>query len=501
MKDLTTSIGKTILARVSGIKLDQKLKTALNKGVVGGVVLFQDNVQSQEQLFNLIQDIYKNSHHYPIIACDQEGGAVDRFFEVLTPIPSAMSLSAACDPEAFAKVIDVVLSELCQIGINCILAPVLDVVTSILNPIIGTRAYSDDPDTVCHYAGKYLEIARKYNILTVVKHFPGHGSTVEDSHLDLAVNPHNIGELLKTDLYPYTKLASLADGIMMAHVWTVAIDPQKKPASISKAVYDYLLYKLNFNGIIFTDDMAMGAIKQNYGINEACFEAFKAGANYLMLCDDIDTVCAVNSYLNIKIAFSQELIEMLDKSLTKIETCFKPNRQSAFSLINSNTLQKHYQINLDSAKSGLCLVKGELVDLQSIDFLYIPTHHRYNFNLDDMVKQFKTYSFKTEFYKCDLNNSTLKKLTRLSSNQNILLVLYRPILNQNQLKLVNNIQDLCKNLYIIVVDVPFGIEKFTGANMVLCCLDPSRLAMQALAEVLVKQELIHGKLPLMLSLH
>ncbi len=496
MKDYRKIIGQTVLVRIPGYTLPKNIRKAFEVGHIGGVVLFSDNVYSQNQLFNLISDIYSASYHYPLIACDQEGGAVDRFCKIITPIPSAMSLAATNDTELFTKVIKSSLSQLKQLGINCILAPVLDVVNSIINPIIATRAYSDDVSTIIKFAQIYLEIADELGILAVTKHFPGHGSTVEDSHLDLAINPNNINLLKNIDLKPYNDLVGLIKSVMMAHVYTPSIEPYKIPASLAQNAYNYLFNTLNFKGLVFTDDMAMLAIKKYYGLNEATLKAFLAGADYLMLCDDFALVSNTIDYLNENISQDKNLQLRLEQTVNKIKlyNINKPDLKR--NLIDSNTLNNDFKQNLEAAKAGLCLISGHLPDLNTIDYIFHPKHFRYDFDLPLAIKNHKTYQFKSKPYNYKPTLAVISNLAKLSKDKNIILVLYRPVINTTQFDLLKLLESNSQNIYLIIIDLPYGIKNLTNVKMILACLDPGSLGLEALASSLVYKQNPTGKLPL-----
>ncbi len=253
----------------------------LLKNNLGGVIFFSQNIKTKLQFKNLISDIKKESFSQLFFSIDQEGGRVERTENIHG---GKKYLSAQY---AYEKGLDFlqnqtheIASELKNYGINMNFAPVLDVNTNKNNPIINERAFSDKPEEVIKAAKIVVDEYEKYNIITVGKHFPGHGDASKDSHKTLPVIDLSYEEMIKTHIRPFKELIkSGLPAIMAAHVLYPHLSDDNLPASLSKKIiFDLLRKKLSFSGIIMTDDMEMNGVK-GFSKIDACTLAINAGVD------------------------------------------------------------------------------------------------------------------------------------------------------------------------------------------------------------------------------
>lgn len=224
-----------------------------------------------------------------LVAADNEWGLAQRI-EGSTLFPKAMALGATGDT-ALARAMGYVTGvETRAIGIHMGYAPVADVNNNPLNPIISVRSFGEDPDLVYRMAHAWSHGARRAGMLTTAKHFPGHGDTSVDSHIDLPVVGVSMERLERMELAPFRALVESGgiDAIMTAHLWVSAFDPDETvPASLSVNITrQYLREELGFEGLIVTDALRMGAVVQHYGVEEAAVMAVRAGADLLLLPAD-----------------------------------------------------------------------------------------------------------------------------------------------------------------------------------------------------------------------
>ncbi len=258
---------------------------------VGGIILFGRNIQNPKQVGQLNNDLQKlalsSSPRIPLfISVDQEGGKVARITRGVTQFPGNMALGATRDPLLAYEAGKWMGTELRAMGINLNLAPSLDVNNNPQNPIIGVRSFGDDPKLVAEMGTSMIRGFHDGNVLTAVKHFPGHGDTKLDTHIDLPQVPHSRERLEKVELVPFREaVKSDADMVMTTHITFPAIDPTPGlPATLSKKVLTGLLRKeLGFDGVIVTDDMEMGAIAENFGTSVAAVRAIQAGADVILV--------------------------------------------------------------------------------------------------------------------------------------------------------------------------------------------------------------------------
>lgn len=253
---------------------------ALKSGL-GGVIFFTRNIVEKENFKNAVQIIKDHAlKNYPLfLSIDQEGGRVERTLNLYGGTHYLSAREAAKKGEAFVKQqTEWISQELKYFGLNMNFAPVLDVDTNPDNPIIAERSYSSNPDDVTKFGKIALETYCNNKIIPVAKHFPGHGDTATDSHLDLPELDMSLEELEKIHIKPFKELINLIPVIMIAHIHYRAFDSKKIPASVSKNVIKYLRNNLGYNGLIVSDDMVMGGIRR-FTPFEACKQAIEAGVN------------------------------------------------------------------------------------------------------------------------------------------------------------------------------------------------------------------------------
>lgn len=288
INDLTLEekVGQMLMFAFHGCDYSDQLEEQIKDLNVGGVILFaknidSDNLEVTKKLNKQIQERAK----YPIfIGIDQEGGMVRRVMKNITPLPGAMTLSAT--GENIEEICFYEGCELKELGFNMNFAPVCDVNNNPLNPVINSRSYSDDPKVVGEYVRQAVRGYRKANIISTLKHFPGHGDTNVDSHLSLPTVNKDLETLEKLELLPFKEAISHneCDGIMAAHILYSKVD-DKFPATLSKKVIkDLLRDKIGYDGFICTDSLTMGAIKENYTYEEILLNSVNAGIDVLMFC-------------------------------------------------------------------------------------------------------------------------------------------------------------------------------------------------------------------------
>jgi beta-N-acetylhexosaminidase len=300
--------GQVMMIGFDGTTLTPELRAAVTDLHVGGVVIFERNVDSPEGLARLISDLQAlasaNGDPPLLIAIDQEGGRVARLKEAsgFTEFPSAMAVAATGNPENARRVARAVARELKAVGINVDLAPDLDVNNNPDNPVIGIRSFGSDPASVAIFGAAFAEGLQAEGVMAVGKHFPGHGDTTVDSHVALPSVPHERARLESTELVPFRaamacslqRPSGLADdswgghaipGIMAAHITFSAIDPTPGlPATLSPRVLTGLLRdEMAYEGLIFTDALDMGALAQGgCALEAAAATALAAGADVLL---------------------------------------------------------------------------------------------------------------------------------------------------------------------------------------------------------------------------
>lgn len=288
------------------LSADEALLQALRTRKPGGVVLFAQNLSSVPQTAALIRQLQAESAIPLFVGVDEEGGLVSRLSAAkglgAVTMPSAFTIGLTGEESLAYESAVAIARQLSVLGFNLDFAPVADVHTNPNNPVIGRRAYGTTPELVSRMIASAIEGFREEGILPVAKHFPGHGDTQTDSHLGLAVVPHNRTRMDEVELAPFrTAISADIPMIMTAHVNTPGISERDLPATLNPDILtDLLRNELGYDGLILTDAMEMGAITEHYGEAESIVMAVEAGADMLLVPVSLDRACeallnAVNS--------------------------------------------------------------------------------------------------------------------------------------------------------------------------------------------------------------
>lgn len=282
---LEEKIGQMIIIGLDTKITDELLEKIINKYKVGGVLLYKKNYKDYEEMVSLVNKIKEinRKNKIPIfISIDQEGGRVNRMPNEFKNLPVASKLAEKSKEEDFVKMSGEITGEMLnKLGIDMDFAPVLDIKRFKDDHAIGDRAYSENVEKVSKYGIEYMKALQKNNIISVVKHFPGHGATKEDSHFKLPKIKKELKKLEEEDIKPFKEaIKNKVDGILIGHL-KISKLTLNLPASMSRRfITKYLRKKYRFNGLVISDDVRMKAIRLRYGKNNAVKKAFLA-------CNDI----------------------------------------------------------------------------------------------------------------------------------------------------------------------------------------------------------------------
>jgi len=320
---LDEKIGQLFIIGFQGTAPDDALNGLIIQKHIGGVILFKRNINSPEKLVSLnnsIKEINLNSNKVPLfISVDEEGGRISRMPEQITKLPSAESIGKINNSDLSYDAGSLLAMQTKAFGFNMDFAPVLDIRSNLKNTVIGDRAFGTDPETVLFNGVRVMKGIRDGGIIPVVKHFPGHGDTIADSHTELPVVNFDIGRLESFEWKPFQDaIDNQVDAVMIAHILVTKIDPEN-PASLSKIlIKDILRDRMGFDGVVITDDMTMGAIVNNYSIGDAAVKSLLSCCDIIMVCHGHEKQLeAINA---VKAAVSEGLIseERLDESVYRI---------------------------------------------------------------------------------------------------------------------------------------------------------------------------------------
>jgi beta-N-acetylhexosaminidase len=292
---LEQKVGQMLLAGVDGKQVDAAAKRMIKNDHPGGIILFKDNLagglRATVELINGLKQANAGNPAPLFLSVDQEGGRVSRLPKEFQPMLSAAAAGKTGNTKLAQQMGALIGRQLQLLGFNMNFAPVLDVNSNPKNPVIGDRSFGASPGSVARMGVAAMNGMSL--VIPVVKHFPGHGDTAVDSHLDLPVVRKTAGQLEKFEWVPFKAAIEdkfqPAQAVMVAHILFPKIDPDV-PASLSKVIIqDHLRGKLGFQGVVITDDLTMGAIAKNYGMADAAVRSVEAGSDILLVAHGYDT--------------------------------------------------------------------------------------------------------------------------------------------------------------------------------------------------------------------
>lgn len=362
-------IGQMFMVGFEGTTIPSNLRQTVRNNHFGNFIYFGANVADDTLVSALsqgLQDILLDEIGLPgFISMDQEGGMVVRFASEATHFIGNMGLVATGEATNAYQVGLRAGEELRHYGVNMNLAPSLDVNNNPNNPIIGIRSYADKPEIVSSYGLQMINGLKKSEVISVAKHFPGHGDTTVDSHYGLPLISHDLERLYEIELAPFiAAINNGVDAIMSAHIIFSAFD-NEYPATLSNRVITGLLREeLGFKGIIMTDEMRMNAIRNNFTAAEAAIMAINAGVDILLYAESTST--SVEAYNGVLAAYQNGIIteDRIDASVRRIIekklknnlfTDYEPRRN-----LGQEDFANNYTFNKDLVRASITLAKGDV---------------------------------------------------------------------------------------------------------------------------------------------
>ncbi len=317
-------IGQLLLAGFDGVQLPVELKALAKEFGLGGVTLFARNIVEPEQVADLCRESSLLMSDIPAwVSVDQEGGRVARLKSPFTEWPPMATLGRSGDDNLAEQFARALATELRAVGVTLDFAPVLDIHTNPKNPVIGDRALAENAKDVARLGSVIVRTLQAEGIAACGKHFPGHGDTSTDSHLELPLVEHPIERLREVEFVPFR--AAIAAGvatIMTAHVFMPALD-EARPATLSRRIVHGLLREeLGYDGVILSDDLEMKALANDYSVPESAVLAIEAG------CDGV-LICSGNH--DVKAAALEALVHAVEDNrlpMTRVDDCLKRQRRA-----------------------------------------------------------------------------------------------------------------------------------------------------------------------------
>lgn len=354
IKSLKHKIGQKMIIGFVGTEISSDLRKISQEWGIGGYILFRRNLVDLKQTYHLIQDLKncvsqnQNDHLGPFIAVDEEGGKVCRVplpFSRMPPMAHLGLAYAQTGETRLANQVGRVLGkELLALGFNLNFAPVVDVNSNPLNPIIASRALSDQSEVVAILAEQLINGMKDEGVIPCVKHFPGHGDTLEDSHHAIAYCQHSAQVLQEIELRPYRHLLKhhCIDLLMSAHVKYPAIDPNY-PATLSrKWMKEILRGEMGYEGVVVSDDLEMKGIETLFDRKQVAELGLQADLDLFLVCQHLDKQVEILEAILSQVEQGRVSMAQLDQSIDRIHRLKRkyllnptPSYQEALQVIDS----------------------------------------------------------------------------------------------------------------------------------------------------------------------
>ncbi len=468
---------------------------------IGGIILMQDDA---EQEIALVNEFQKKSRVPMLFGMDAEWGLYQRI-KTAHKFPWAMTLGAIQDNNLVYEMASKIAEDAKKMGIYWNFAPVVDVNTNPKNPIIGNRSFGSDVQNVIAKSLAYAQGLQDNGVLAAIKHFPGHGDTDVDSHLDLPVVKHSLERLNKIELAPFKALMDKKiGGAMIAHLYVPQLEKGKNiPASISYDIVTNLLKnKFQYEGLVITDALNMNAVAKKYPAGELDLRAFKAGNDVLLFSQDVPTGKKLIKEAIQKGEISEKRLEESVKKILKTKYLLglqnlRPLSSEGINNVLNN--DSHAKISEKLYANALTLLKDEkqLFPLREKEVYYLPleeaSHEAFLQELSKEIKV-KKISFK-EIQSIPENAVVIIGLHKDNSTA------YKPYkISWESKRLINQVKSRNK-VILNVFGSPYALQDvdISGISSVLVSYENNPLSMKATAEAYLGKQKINGRLPVVVN--
>lgn len=507
---LQEKIGQRLVGGFPGKEMSEEFIRLVKTYKIANVILFQRNVESNAQLFQLCRSIQelvrRETGHSAFIAIDQEGGVVTRLPEEAVNVPGAMALAATADPENAYRAALLTARELRSFGINFNLAPVADVNNNPDNPIIGVRSYGDTPEQVGRYAQAALRGYLDGGVMASAKHFPGHGDTSMDSHVSLPVIDKSLEELEALELKPFRRLIEAGcPAVMTTHILFPQLEPEHVPGTMSRRILTGLLkQRLGFKGLVVSDCMEMDAIAKYYGTSAGAASAMAAGVDLVLVSHTARRL--EEAVLEIQRAVEDGRIPMeeMDASVEKIlrykaQYCRDPEGTAGSAAAMAEAA--------DLRRRSITLVRGRIPPMGDHPFFCGCADYRAGLVSNQQTNgtsfaEFMAARFGGRATVTDKNPSPLAVSTVAESAKGCSAVFvntYNAHLFPGQQALVQALGQLGVPMAVVALRNPYDLRSAPQEAAAVAAWDYSMATLEALAPILARQAAPLGTLPIALE--
>lgn len=492
---LEEKVGQLLMVHFHGEEANQEAKVLIQDLHVGGIIYYNwcNGLVFASQIYDLSTSLQKLAKIPLLIAVDQEGGLVNRLKQGFTLFPGNLALAKTKRPELAEKSAFAIGKELLSVGINMNLAPVVDINNNLYNPVIGIRSFATSADQVILFAKKTLEGYRRARIITCLKHFPGHGDVMVDSHQNLPIIRKTKEQLDKLELLPFYRLADQADSIMTAHLLIPALDSQNC-ATLSKNILTNLLREeMGFQGVIISDSLVMqGLLNNGYSIEEAAICSINAGCDLLIIGGrQLNTASSLEltreriqkihqallQAVHSGVISKQRLEEALQRILN-LKSKILPSPQ-----IDYNRLE-HQELSEKIASLALRIVKNRSISLGKEVVLLAPKILKTDIEQTRFSQINSTYLF----FNLNPSQDEYKKAQELAQNaSSFVCFCYDAWKNPQQIILIQSLLKTKKPLILLSVKDPIDAHLFSDADILITTFSPTVVSIKAAYEKIQDQ--------------
>ncbi|MDQ0340874.1 beta-N-acetylhexosaminidase [Caldalkalibacillus uzonensis] len=527
MKDLLNQTGELFVCGFAGKEVTEEVKTLIHQHRVGGFILFSRNLGTPVEIKRLTTALQREAqsagYEYPLLICtDQENGIVRRLGEGATLFPGAMLLGATQNPDNAFKVGLATGKELQALGINWNLAPTVDVNNNPLNPVIGVRSYGENPDQVSQFALQAMQGMQAAGVMTTLKHFPGHGDTQVDSHLECPVIEYPLERLEAVELKPFqTCITAGADTVMTAHIYFSALAEEKGcPATLSKEIITGLLrQQLNFDGVITTDCMEMKAIADTVGTVEGSLLALQAGVDLIMISHSYALQLQAMERLRMALHNGEIDAERIRASIRRIKRLkeqylrWEQSIDDSFSPVDVSVVvgcAEHRRLAMDVYRQGITIVKGQeqlpldpsakmLILYPEQDIQTLVEDKRYDCRVfaDEFHQLVPTAEIEQVAY--PLAEEKINQLIQRANRFEILIAGTLSVAQSpDQAKLIQKLKKLNKKMIVVAMKSPYDQAYLPDVDVYIATYEYTETALKLTAQALLGLESVSGRLPITL---
>ncbi len=493
MLGLEKKLYQLIISRLDGVKISsppysKQVLNQVRKGI-GGFIVFGGE---KNEIKNYIDQLQSVSEIPLFIASDTERG-VGQQIEGATLFPGQMAVAAATDwhdlnsVNILQDIIKAVAYEAIDIGINMPLIPVLDVNRNPDNPIICSRAFSDNPEVVAWYGRMYIRTLEKTGLISCAKHFPGHGGTAIDSHISLPVISKSIGELNAVDLVPFIEAVKTnVSSIMMGHISIPAIDDL--PASLSEKAVNLLRTGLGYEGLILTDALNMHALKEMRDVAVTCVNA---GIDILLHPENPDTVA---EELRKAVEAGKIAEEKIDTAIARILKYKAGIKNIKNVRIDTD---KHKALSTSISDRSITLVKEKsrlapLKNVQNVSLIFTADENKHNLSV---LKAFIPGS--SHILECQ--KDSLKEVIIVALFTRIAAWEGNSGMPEEDIHVVGNLINRARTSIVISFGNPYVLRHFMEADALIAAYDTTDQAQSSVIKCLKGEVVFQGHLPVELK--